>query len=122
MRSLLKFFLITFSATWILWFTSFALSQGMAAAHPTLGLIAGTVFLLGVFTPALVALALTYRAQGRAATQSLLGRIFKWDVGWRWYRFSLAYMPGVKRAVAVVHRVATGTWPRFGATPWYLMA
>ena len=122
MRSLLKFFLLTFSATWILWFTSFALSQGMVATHPTLGLVAGAVFLLGVFTPALIAIALTYRAQGQFATQSLLGRIFKWDVGWRWYLFALAYMPVVKLSVAVVNRVATGAWPRFGATPWYLMA
>jgi membrane protease YdiL (CAAX protease family) len=121
MRSLLNFFLLTFSATWILWVASFAMSQGMGAAHPTLGLLAGAVFLLGVFAPALVALALTDRAEGRAATHALLGRIFKWDVGWRWYLFALAYMPVVKLSVAVLHCVMTGAWPQFGQTPWYLM-
>jgi membrane protease YdiL (CAAX protease family) len=121
MRSLAKFFLLTFSATWILWATSFAISRAFVAAHPTLGIFAAAVFLLGVFAPALVALALTDRAEGRAATQSLLGRIFKWDVGWQWYLFASAYMPVVKLSVAIVHRLMTGTWPRFGKTPWYLM-
>jgi membrane protease YdiL (CAAX protease family) len=122
MRSLLKFFLLTFSATWILWFTSLAMSQERLAANPTLGLLAGAVFLLGVFSPALVAVALTYRAEGRAAVQSLLNRIFKWDVSWRWYLFALAFIPVVKLLVAVVYRIMTGAWPRFGETPWYLMA
>ncbi|HBB88474.1 MAG TPA: hypothetical protein DC047_12745 [Blastocatellia bacterium] len=121
MRSLLKFFLLTFSATWLLWVASFAMSQGSGAAHPTLGLLAGAVFLLGVFAPALVALALTDRAEGRAATLALLGRIFKWDVGWKWYLFAIAYMPVVKLSVAVLHRMITGAWPQFGQTPWYLM-
>jgi membrane protease YdiL (CAAX protease family) len=122
MRSLLKFFLLTFSATWILWAASFAISQKIVAAHPTLTILAGAVLLLGVFAPGLVAIALTYRTEGRAATQSLLSRIFKWDVGWRWYLFALAYMPVVKLLVAVVHRIALGAWPRFGETPWFLMA
>ncbi|MDQ1638205.1 MAG: protease family protein [Pyrinomonadaceae bacterium] len=121
MRSLLKFFLLTFSATWLLWVASFAISHGSGAAHPTLGLLAGAVFLLGVFAPALVALALTDRAEGRAATLALLGRVFKWDLGWKWYLFAIAYMPVVKVSVAVLHRMITGAWPQFGQTPWYLM-
>jgi membrane protease YdiL (CAAX protease family) len=120
-RSVLKFFLLTFSATWILWAASFAISRGSVAVGPWLDVLAGGVLLLGVFAPALVALALTDRAEGRAATRSLLSRIFKWDVGWQWYLFALAYMPVVKLSVAVVHRVVTGAWPRFGETPWYLM-
>jgi membrane protease YdiL (CAAX protease family) len=31
-------------------------------------------------------------------------------------------MPAIKLTVALVHRVATGHWPRFGDEPWYLMA
>ncbi|HXL81736.1 MAG TPA: CPBP family intramembrane glutamic endopeptidase [Pyrinomonadaceae bacterium] len=121
MRFLAKFFLFTFSATWICWAASSAISNGSAAAAPWLGVVASAVFLLGVFAPALVALALTKRNDGRTATQLLLGRIFKWNVGWRWYLFALAYMAVVKLSVAVVHRMVTGAWPRFGQTPWYLM-
>ncbi|SRR6266404_5203907 len=132
MRSLAKFFLLTFSAAWICWTASFVISYGPAfilrgadaARAPTAApaaLLAGAVLLLGVFAPALVALALTDRAEGRAATQSLLSRIFRWDVGWRWYLFALAYIPVVKLSVAIMHRLVTGAWPRFGRTPWYLM-
>ena len=120
MRSLLKFFLLTFAASWIFWAAWFAISRTVAG-RPTLGILAGVVLLLGVFAPAMVALALTQHGEGRAATLALLGRIFKWDVGWRWYLFALALMPVVKLSVAVVHRILTGGWPRFGETPWYLM-
>lgn len=130
MRPLLKFFLLTYAATWICWAASFAISRGSAATAatptaPALALLAGAVFLVGVFAPALVALALTERAQGtggRAATPALLRRVFKWRVSVRWYVFAVGFIPAVKLSVAVVHRVATGAWPRFGQEAWYLMA
>jgi len=122
MRSLLKFFSLTFAATWICWTASHAVARGSAPAATALAVLAGALFLLGVFAPALVALALTERAEGRAATQALLRRVFKWRVGLRWYVFALGYIPAVKLSVAVVHRVATGAWPRFGQEAWYVMA
>jgi membrane protease YdiL (CAAX protease family) len=122
MRPLVKFFLLTYAATWICWTASLAISHVSAAAVPALAVVAGAVFLLGVFAPALVALALTERVEGRAATLALLQRVFKWRVGARWYVFAVGYIPAVKLLVAVVHRVATGSWPRFGQEAWYLMA
>lgn len=79
------------------------------------------MFLLGVFAPGLVALALTERGEGRAATRALVHRIFKWHVGARWYVFALVYIPAVKLLVALVHRIITGVWPRFGEEPILLM-
>ena len=134
MRSLLKFFLLTYAATWICWAGSFAISRGStatafangrASANPVLTLLAGGVFLLGVFAPALIALVLTEREKGtggRATTLALLRRVFKWRVGALWYVFAIGYIPAVKLWVAVVHRIVTGAWPRFGQEPWYLMA
>ena len=81
-----------------------------------------TVFLLGVFAPAIVALALSARERGRAGAWALVARIGRWRVGGRWYLFAAFYMAAVKLTVAVVHRVATGAWPRFGDTPWFIMA
>jgi CAAX protease family protein len=130
-RPLLKFFSLTYAAAWICWTASLAISRGGTAADPArasaaanaaLALVAAVVFHLGVFVPGLVALALTQRAGGRAATQALLRRVFKWRVGARWYVFAVGYIAAVKLLVAVVHRVATGAWPRFGQEPWYLMA
>src|SRR2546425_4451527 len=117
MRPLLKFFLLTYAATWICWAASFAISRGSAAAEPTLAanpvlaVLAGAVFLLGVFAPALIALVLTEREKGtggRAATLALLRRVFKWRVGARWDVFAIGYMPAGKMAGAGVHRVVTG--------------
>src|SRR5688572_10275209 len=118
-RPLLKFFSLTYAVTWTCWMAAGAISRGSAPPVPAL---AGALFLLGTFAPALVALALTERAEGRAGTQALLGRVFKWRVGARWYVFAVGYIPAIKLSVAVVHRVATGAWPRFGQEAWYVMA
>jgi membrane protease YdiL (CAAX protease family) len=111
MRSLLRFFSLTFAFTWICWAASRAISYGSTP-----------VLLLGVFAPGLVALALTERYEGRAATRALIARIFKWDVGARWYAFAILYIPAIKLVVALVHRIVTDAWPRFGQEPVYAMA
>jgi CAAX protease family protein len=121
-RPLLKFFSLVYAATWICWMAAGAISRGSAPAAPALAAIAGALFLLGTFAPALVALALTERAEGRAATRALLRRVFEWRVGARWYVFAVGYMPAIKLSVALVHRFASGGWPRFGQEAWYLMA
>ena len=121
-RPLLKFFSLTYAATWICWMAAGAISRGNTPAAPALAAIAGALFLLGTFAPALVALALTERAEGRAATRALLRRVFEWRVGARWYVFAVGYMPAIKLSVALVHRFASGGWPRFGQEAWYLMA
>lgn len=36
--------------------------------------------------------------------------------------FAIFYMPAIKLLVALVHRFATGAWPRFGQEPLYIMA
>src|SRR5436190_18070191 len=79
-RPLLKFFSLTFGTTWTCWTASFAISRGSPRGSPALAALAGVVFLLGVFAPALVALLLTERTEGRTATQTLLRRILKWRV------------------------------------------
>ncbi len=122
MSGILKFFSLTYAATWICWVASLAISHRTATAPPALALLAGGVFLLGTFAPALVALALTERAEGRAATLALLGQVFRWRVGARWYLFAAGYIGAVKLTVALGIRIATGAWPRFGQQPWYLMA
>ncbi len=121
-RPLLKFFSLTYAATWICWTASGVISRGSAPAAPALAALAGALFLLGTFAPALVALALTERAEGRAATRALLRRVFEWRVSARWYVFAVGYIPAVKLSVALVHRFATGGWPHFGQEAWYLMA
>jgi len=117
---LLGFFALTFAATWTCFLSAVAVSRGLA---PGAGLGPGilALVLLGTFAPSLVALALTARAAGGPGVRALLGRLFAWRVGLRWYVFALVYMAAIKLAVALVHRLATGAWPRFGHDAWYLM-
>jgi membrane protease YdiL (CAAX protease family) len=118
--SLLTFFALTCLLSEACFVTAAIWSRGLSPGAPPGAGISGLV-LLGTFVPALVALGLTARARGRAGVSTLLARLFRWEVRARWYVFALGYVVAVKLTVAIVHRVMVGAWPRFGATPWYLM-
>ena len=116
MRALFKFFLLTYVVSWTLFMAAAHISGG--AASP----LSGLTTLFGVFAPSLVALALTARADGRAGTLRLLRRTVQFPTGARWYVFAIGYMASIKVGAALIYRIATGAWPTFGQTPWYLMA
>ena len=84
-------------------------------------MLGDAVFLLGVFAPGLIALALTETTDGGAATRALFNRVVKWDVSARWYVFAVAFIPAIKLLAALIARLITGVWPRFGETPIVLM-
>jgi membrane protease YdiL (CAAX protease family) len=113
--SVVKFFVLTYAVTWT-FFISVA-----AAAIPTRRPLGALMVLLGAFAPSLVALWLTARAEGGTGIRALLGRVLQWRVGAQWYLFAVGYIPAIKLTVALVHRVATGAWPRFGTEPWYVI-
>ena len=124
MRAIGKFLVLTFVTTWALWVWVMLRNapQGSLNGPPALAL-GGPVFLLGVFAPGLVAVALTAWDNGRAAVAALLGRIVHWRVDLRFYAFALLLMPAIKLTVAALYRVAVGTWPVFGETrPGVLVA
>lgn len=100
------FFAATFAVTWGLFFAAAALGRA--------GRITGAVVLAGVFAPAFVALALSAWEGGGRAVIELLRPLFRWRVGPRWYAFALGYMATIKLTTAVICRMATGAWPRFG--------
>jgi membrane protease YdiL (CAAX protease family) len=114
---LVWFFLFTFAITWALWLWPDALPSGRSGVFA----LGGPVFLIGVFAPGLVALALTALRGGRAALFGLLARIGRWQAGWLLYAFALGYMMLAKLGAALIVRVATGAWPAFGGTPWPLL-
>ena len=110
MTPLLRFFLLTFGVTWTLFFAAGAVPGGASASQ----LVRELLFLPGTVAPALVALWLTWRGDGRPGLQALVDRLFQSRVRARWYVFAITYMAAIKLGVALVHRVATGAWPRFG--------
>ena len=64
---------------------------------------------------------MTARDEGRRGVRSLLRRMLQWRVSTRWYLFAIVYLPAIKLSVAVMYRIMTGSWPRFGAEPWYII-
>jgi membrane protease YdiL (CAAX protease family) len=83
--------------------------------------MATALLLLGIVSPAIVALGLTVRAGGRERVRHLLGRLVEWRVGVRWYAFAVGYIVAVKLAAAVAARAIVGEWPTFGPSPLWLL-
>lgn len=118
MGSLLKFFSLTYAVTWTCFIGTAVVSDRVASGSPRLAGLVMLVLLLGTFAPSLVALWLTRRTDGRSGMRALLRRMLEWRVGARWYVFAVGYLAVIKLGVAVVHRVAVGTWPPFGEEAW----
>lgn len=121
MRSLLRFFLLTYALTWVCFISVVKMSHAPRPTAPATAILSGSLLLLGTFAPALMALAVTARDEGRRGVRVLLRRMIQWQVGWRWYLFAVAYMPAVKLSVALIYRLMTGAWPRFGTDSWYII-
>ena len=94
----------------------------VAAAHiPSRSPLGAALLLLGAFAPGLAALALTARAEGGAGARALLARVAPGRVAARWYGFALGYTAAIKLTAALLQRLFTGAWPRFGDTSLLLM-
>lgn len=104
------FFVLTYALTWASWLA--------AGSFP---LLRYPLLYLGIFAPAIVAISLTAHADGSDGVLALLRRLVEWRVGARWYLFAFGFIAAIKLAVAVIHRIAIGAWPRFGDEPWPLM-
>lgn len=117
--SVVGFFALTFAITWGCFWTIVRAGGFPAGAPPRLGF--QVLLYLGIFAPALVAIGLTARSGGREGVRALLAGLSRLDIGARWYAFALGYMVAIKLVAALVHRLAAGTWPRFGTESWLLM-
>jgi len=113
--SLVAFFLLTYAVMWALYFTV------VAASIPARSPLGAVLIHLGAWSPGIVALALTARAEGAEGVRALLGRVVQWDVPAKWYVFAVGYFLAIELVAALIHRVAVGAWPRFGSEPLYLI-
>lgn len=112
---MLLFFLLAYALMWACFFT-------VALLPVPVGTILGQfLLLLGAFAPALAAVLLTARDEGRAGVNRLLRGVVQWRVGAGWYVFAASFTVFVKLTVAVIHRLAFGGWPRFGTDALYLI-
>jgi membrane protease YdiL (CAAX protease family) len=114
-NSLFVFFALAFALMWICFFTVAFVS--IPAGSP----LGGALVLLGAFAPALAALAVVFRAEGRSGVIALLRRITRWSVAAKYYVFALGFMIAVKLTAAMIYRASTSSWPRFDTSQWYLI-
>jgi hypothetical protein len=75
--SLLAFFSLTYSVTWICFLAARALSGGSGSVVPGLSGFRTPLLFLGTFAPAFVALGLTARDQGISGIEALLRRLIE---------------------------------------------
>jgi len=111
--SLLAFFALTYVVSWTFFISAVVLNGKLPPGAPLRPGV-GTLVLIGAFGPALVALGLTTRAEGGPGLRALLSRLFEWQVSARWYVFAVGFMTAIKLTTALVYRLATGAWPRYG--------
>jgi CAAX protease family protein len=121
MRSLLKFFFITYLASWLLFCAAAYFNVRPESRAPRIYSLADLLYLPGAIMPSLVAIALTLLEQGRVGVAELLRGIGRWRVGLRWYLFALTFFAVIKLAAAGLQRMMTATWPAFGQLPWYMI-
>jgi membrane protease YdiL (CAAX protease family) len=114
-RSLFVFLALAFALMWICFFT--VAFVPILAGSP----LGGALILLGAFAPALAALAVTFRAEGRSGVIALFRRITRWNVAARYYVFAIGFMIALKLTAAMICRASTSAWPRFDTSQWYLI-
>jgi len=102
------FFAIAFALTWTLFIT-------VAVRVPATTAPGQLLILLGAFSPAIAALAVTAWQDGRLAVRALLQRILRADVPGRYYAFAALYLIAIKLIAALLHRILLGTWPHFSS-------
>ena len=112
--SLLAFFALAFAIMWPCFIA-------VALAVPVTIPLGGALVVFGAWAPAMAAVFLTHRSEGRAGVRELLRRVVQADVGLRWYGFAVGYMLAIQLASALIHRLVFGAWPRLGDTPPFLI-
>jgi uncharacterized protein len=105
---LLAFVALSYAVTW----AAFITVARWTPAHTGPGY---ALVLFGAYTPGMVALLLTARAEGSQGVRALLRRMLLADVPVRLYLFALTYIAAIKVTAAVIHRLVTSAWPPFGA-------
>lgn len=102
------------------WLTAVSVYVGSVAAVSWLLWVVGSMVfpsvlvafvLAGAWVPTVVAIALTYRDDGRDGVYHLLGRLARWRISLRWYGIALLSIPAIVGLATGVHLVLGGSAP-----------
>jgi membrane protease YdiL (CAAX protease family) len=103
----LKFFLLTFTLSWLIWIPLAMSHFGVGPFHIPEG-TSNIVRLLGVLMPAVSALLLTAHAGGRDALRNLLSRLVLWRVDWKWWVAAFVVQPVLLGVAALLYNLFGG--------------
>jgi membrane protease YdiL (CAAX protease family) len=109
--AVILFSVVTFALSWLLWAAAVVVMGGDFAHPSRFAGLGNMLYLLGVFAPALVALALTVARDGAEGARTVLRRTVAWDVSVRFYLFAILFYPVARLAAATLQRALLGTWP-----------
>jgi membrane protease YdiL (CAAX protease family) len=111
---LLIFFVLTFSVAWLAWLPAAAESRGLIRS-PVPRTVA---WLVGAFSPTLVAVGLTLISEGGRGLRRLLRGLLKWRVHVAWYGFVLLWPAALSLAATGVSVVFGSPTPDFSHPPF----
>jgi membrane protease YdiL (CAAX protease family) len=116
-HQLTLFVVMTFLASWVCWLAVFN------DLKPSLFEFEGRtllIFLLGAYTPSMVALALGYCLGGAEGVKSLLHRLMMWRVGMFWNLLALLAGPAIYALAVWLYAASGGVLGavNYGLLPW----
>lgn len=104
----LKYFILAFAFTWVLWVPATLEARGMISSLPV------PATFLGAFGPLVAAVAVTAQEGGRAGLRSLLSRVMRWCVAPVWYGVAILGPLALTLAAIALHVVLGGQPPSLG--------
>jgi len=113
-RSVRTFFIGTFALTWGLGVLMVAFADQIETVFGPMG-YTNPVFILAVYSPGFVGVAMVWRHHGLRGVTRMLRRLTMWRMSAGWWLLLLVGMPAAFYAGAVV----TGTIGDFPFDPWY---
>ena len=104
------FFALAFAFSWVVWGTPAVLfSRGSSDPQTS-----AVFHLAGSLGPMLSAFVVTALVGGSAGVRELVGRVFRWKIGVKWWLVAVVGPAILFLAAAVISRLLFGEWPELG--------
>lgn len=108
-RNIIPFMLLTFGISWGCTLLLMSPPQGMPAILMEQG-VTNPLYIIAVWSPALVAPALIIWRVGFSGLRRYFSRLFDVGVSWRWWAFVLLALPAVKILGAILNGTPVAGW------------
>jgi membrane protease YdiL (CAAX protease family) len=103
---LMLFFALALAFSWVVWAPAVLLSRGSSAPQTS-----AFCHLAGSLGPMVSAFVVTTLAGSSTAIRELLGRVFRWKIGVKWWLVAVVGPAILFLAAAVISRLLFGEWP-----------